>query len=71
MKEIDFHDFRLLFSHPRFEPLQALLPESYRKVLLNIRKAESRNRKRQAVKRAAATSAEEGTLAPPKGDRYE
>ncbi|XP_028586368.2 RRP12-like protein [Podarcis muralis] len=43
-----------------FEPLQALLPESYRKVLLNIRKAEARNRKRQAVKRAAATSVEEG-----------
>ncbi|XP_026529245.1 RRP12-like protein [Notechis scutatus] len=55
-----------------FEPLQALLPESYRKVLLNIRKAESRNRKRQAVKRAAATSAEEErTLAPPKGDSIE
>uniref|UniRef100_A0A2D4NLC0 Ribosomal RNA-processing protein 12-like conserved domain-containing protein n=2 Tax=Micrurus surinamensis TaxID=129470 RepID=A0A2D4NLC0_MICSU len=55
-----------------FEPLQALLPESYRKVLLNIRKAESRNRKRQAVKRTAATSAEEErTLAPPKGDSIE
>ncbi|XP_070609003.1 RRP12-like protein [Erythrolamprus reginae] len=54
-----------------FEPLQALLPESYRKVLLNIRKAEARNRKRQAVKRAVATSAEEGTLAPPKGDSIE
>ncbi|KAM3835428.1 RRP12-like protein isoform 1-T1 [Vipera latastei] len=55
-----------------FEPLQALLPESYHKVLLNIRKAESRNRKRQAMKRAAATSAEEEkTLAPSKGDSIE
>ncbi|KAM6442361.1 RRP12-like protein [Liasis olivaceus] len=55
-----------------FEPLHDLLPESYHKVLLNIRKAEARNRKRQAVKRAAATSAEEErTLAPPKGDSIE
>ncbi|XP_063163096.1 RRP12-like protein [Candoia aspera] len=55
-----------------FEPLQALLPESYRKVLLNIRKADARNRKRQAVKRAAATSTEEGgILAPSKGDSIE
>ncbi|KAF7253862.1 RRP12-like protein [Varanus komodoensis] len=50
------------------EPLQALLPESYRKVLLNLRKAEARNRKRQALKRAAATSTEdEGTSVRHKG----
>ncbi|XP_062988583.1 RRP12-like protein [Elgaria multicarinata webbii] len=50
------------------EPLQALLPESYRKVLVNLRKAEARNRKRQALKRAAAASAEEEeTLVRPKG----
>ncbi|KAH0623825.1 hypothetical protein JD844_006974 [Phrynosoma platyrhinos] len=55
-----------------FEPLQALLPESYHKVLLNIRKTEARNRKRQALKRAAATSSEEGgTVVQPKGESME
>uniref|UniRef100_A0A6J0V438 RRP12-like protein n=1 Tax=Pogona vitticeps TaxID=103695 RepID=A0A6J0V438_9SAUR len=55
-----------------FEPLKALLPESYHKVLLNIRKAEARNRKRQALKRAATTSAEEEVASvQPKGDSME
>ncbi|XP_053168440.1 RRP12-like protein isoform X3 [Hemicordylus capensis] len=54
------------------EPLKALLPESYRKVLLNIHKAEARNRKRQALKQAAATSEEEeGAPMQPKGDSME
>ncbi|XP_048362430.1 RRP12-like protein isoform X1 [Sphaerodactylus townsendi] len=53
-----------------FDPVQALLPESYRKVLLNIRKAEARNRKRQALKRAAG-SVEEDRPVKSKGDSME
>lgn len=53
------------------EPLQALLPECYRKVLLNIRKAEARNRKRKALKQAAATSEEEEMPVKAKGDSME
>ncbi|KAL8187480.1 UNVERIFIED_CONTAM: pre-rRNA processing protein [Gekko kuhli] len=53
-----------------FDPVQALLPESYRKVLLNIRKAEARNRKRQALKRAAS-SVEEDNPVRSKGDSME
>ncbi|XP_060097818.1 RRP12-like protein [Heteronotia binoei] len=53
-----------------FEPVQALLPDSYRKVLLNIRKAEARNRKRQALKRAAS-SVEEDRPVRSKGDSLE
>ncbi|XP_060624215.2 RRP12-like protein [Anolis sagrei] len=55
-----------------FEPLQALLPEAYHKVLLNIRKTEARNRKRQALKRVGATSSEEeGAGMRPRGDSME
>lgn len=56
-------------SSSSFDPVQALLPESYHKVLLNIRKAEARNRKRQALKRAA-DSVEEDRPGKAKGDRY-
>lgn len=59
----------LSFSSPSFEPVQALLPESYHKVLLNLRKAEARNRKRQALKRAAG-SVEEDRPERSKGYRY-
>lgn len=70
-REAGFCGTDLPSSPPSVEPLQALLPESYRKVLLNIRKAEARNRKRQALKQAAATSAaeEEGIPKRAKGDR--
>uniref|UniRef100_A0A8D0H602 Ribosomal RNA processing 12 homolog n=1 Tax=Sphenodon punctatus TaxID=8508 RepID=A0A8D0H602_SPHPU len=55
-----------------FEPVRALLPDSYRKVLLNIRKAEARSRKQKARKEAAAAGEEEEVApAQTKGDSIE
>ncbi|KFP71870.1 RRP12-like, partial [Acanthisitta chloris] len=55
-----------------FELVKGLLPAEYHKVLVNIRKAEARNRKQRALKQAAADGDEEE--APPvqvKGDSME
>ncbi|NWT06532.1 RRP12 protein, partial [Mionectes macconnelli] len=55
-----------------FELVKGLLPSEYHKVLVNIRKAEARNRKQRALKRAAAdTDEEEPPPAQPKGDSME
>ncbi|KAJ7399224.1 RRP12-like protein [Pitangus sulphuratus] len=55
-----------------FELVKGLLPSEYHKVLVNIRKAEARNRKQRALKRAAAdTDEEEAPPAQPKGDSME
>ncbi|NXT73283.1 RRP12 protein, partial [Zapornia atra] len=55
-----------------FELVKGLLPEEYHKVLVNIRKAEARSRKRRALKQAAAdTGEEEAPLAQPRGDSME
>ncbi|NWS15148.1 RRP12 protein, partial [Pachyramphus minor] len=55
-----------------FELVKGLLPAEYHKVLVNIRKAEARNRKQRALKRAAADmDEEEAPPAQPKGDSME
>ncbi|NXP25115.1 RRP12 protein, partial [Scytalopus superciliaris] len=55
-----------------FELVKGLLPAEYHKVLVNIRKAEARNRKQRALKRAAAdTDEEEAPPAQPRGDSME
>ncbi|NXA09516.1 RRP12 protein, partial [Sapayoa aenigma] len=55
-----------------FELVKGLLPAEYHKVLVNIRKAEARNRKQRALKQAAAdTEEEEAPPAQPKGDSME
>ncbi|NXV71023.1 RRP12 protein, partial [Atlantisia rogersi] len=55
-----------------FELVKGLLPEEYHKVLVNIRKAEARSRKRRALKQAAADAdEEEAPLAQPRGDSME
>ncbi|XP_064519144.1 RRP12-like protein [Pseudopipra pipra] len=55
-----------------FELVKGLLPPEYHKVLVNIRKAEARNRKQRALKRAAAdTDEEEAPPAQPRGDSME
>lgn len=53
-----------------FELVKGLLPAEYHKVLVNIRKAEARNRKQRALKQAAADKEEEEVPPPqPRGDR--
>ncbi|NWI52355.1 RRP12 protein, partial [Calyptomena viridis] len=55
-----------------FELVKGLLPAEYHKVLVNIRKAEARNRKQRALKQAAAdTDEEEAPPAQPRGDSME
>ncbi|RMC11481.1 hypothetical protein DUI87_11600 [Hirundo rustica rustica] len=56
-----------------FELVKGLLPAEYHKVLVNIRKAESRNRKQRALKKAAADMDEEEAPPPPqpRGDSME
>ncbi|XP_030807454.1 RRP12-like protein isoform X2 [Camarhynchus parvulus] len=55
-----------------FELVKGLLPAEYHKVLVNIRKAESRSRKQRALKKAAADMDEEEAPAPqPRGDSME
>ncbi|NXM66302.1 RRP12 protein, partial [Serilophus lunatus] len=55
-----------------FELVKGLLPAEYHKVLVNIRKAEARNRKQCALKQAAAdTDEEEAPPAQPRGDSME
>ncbi|NXB05579.1 RRP12 protein, partial [Cnemophilus loriae] len=55
-----------------FELVKGLLPAEYHKVLVNIRKAESRSRKQRALKRAAADMDEEEAPPPqPRGDSME
>ncbi|NXT49432.1 RRP12 protein, partial [Pluvianellus socialis] len=55
-----------------FELVKGLLPDEYHKVLVNIRKAEARNRKQRALRQAAAdTDEEEAPPAQPKGDSME
>ncbi|NXL56052.1 RRP12 protein, partial [Chordeiles acutipennis] len=55
-----------------FELVKGLLPAEYHKVLVNIRKAEARNRKQRALRRAAADTEEEEVPAPqPRGDSME
>ncbi|NXG17389.1 RRP12 protein, partial [Grallaria varia] len=55
-----------------FELVKGLLPAEYHKVLVNIRKAEARNRKQRALKRAAADAdEEEAPPAQPRGDSME
>ena len=46
-------------SPPRFELVKKLLPEEYHKVLVNIRKAESRAKKQRALHQAAMEEEEE------------
>lgn len=53
-----------------FELVKGLLPAEYHKVLVNIRKAESRSRKQRALKKAAVDMDEEEAPPPqPRGDR--
>ncbi|KFV07024.1 RRP12-like, partial [Pterocles gutturalis] len=55
-----------------FELVKGLLPADYHKVLVNIRKAEARNRKQRALRQAAAdTDEEEAPPAQPRGDSME
>nr|XP_009482464.1 PREDICTED: RRP12-like protein [Pelecanus crispus] len=55
-----------------FELVKGLLPAEYHKVLVNIRKAESRSRKQRALRQAAAdTDEEEAPPAQPRGDSME
>lgn len=55
-----------------FELVKGLLPAEYHKVLVNIRKAESRSRKQRALKKAAADMDEEEAPArQPRGDSME
>ncbi|XP_009877475.1 PREDICTED: RRP12-like protein, partial [Apaloderma vittatum] len=55
-----------------FELVKGLLPSDYHKVLVNIRKAEARNRKKRALKQAAADAGEEEVPpAQPRGDSME
>ncbi|KFO54348.1 RRP12-like, partial [Corvus brachyrhynchos] len=55
-----------------FELVKGLLPAEYHKVLVNIRKAESRSRKQRALKKAAADMDEEEAPPPqPRGDSME
>lgn len=58
-------------SPPRFELVKKLLPEEYHKVLVNIRKAESRAKKHRALNQAAVEEEEEEEEEPVqgKGDR--
>ncbi|NP_001075884.1 RRP12-like protein [Xenopus tropicalis] len=42
-----------------FELVKSMLPEAYHKVLVNIRKAEARNKKQKALKQAAAVGEED------------
>ena len=51
---------RQLFSVPlRFELVKGLLPAEYHKVLINIRKAETRAKKHRALSQAAVEEEEE------------
>ncbi|XP_074014966.1 RRP12-like protein isoform X2 [Numenius arquata] len=55
-----------------FELVKGLLPAEYHKVLVNIRKAEARNRKQRALRQAAAnTDEEEAPPAQPRGESME
>ncbi|XP_062466432.1 RRP12-like protein [Pezoporus occidentalis] len=55
-----------------FELVKGLLPAEFHKVLVNLRKAEARNRKQRALRRAAAsTDEEEAPLAQPRGESME
>uniref|UniRef100_A0A8B9S599 Ribosomal RNA processing 12 homolog n=1 Tax=Apteryx owenii TaxID=8824 RepID=A0A8B9S599_APTOW len=54
-----------------FELVQGLLPAEYHKVLVNIRKAEARNRKQRALRQAAADADEEEAPLQPRGDSIE
>ncbi|XP_023785501.1 RRP12-like protein isoform X2 [Cyanistes caeruleus] len=55
-----------------FELVKGLLPAEYHKVLVNIRKAESRSRKQRALKKAAADmDEEEAPPSQPRGDSME
>lgn len=58
-------------SPPRFELVKKLLPEEYHKVLVNIRKAESRAKKQRALHQTAMEEEEEEEEEPVqgKGDR--
>lgn len=49
--------------------MKGLLPEEYHKVLVNIRKAETRAKKRHALNQAAAEEEEEEEPFQGKGDR--
>ncbi|NXX38727.1 RRP12 protein, partial [Tricholaema leucomelas] len=55
-----------------FELVKSLLPAEYHKVLVNIRKAEARSRKKRAVRQAAAdTGKKEAPPTQPRGDSME
>ncbi|NXU48748.1 RRP12 protein, partial [Turnix velox] len=54
-----------------FELVKGLLPAEYHKVLVNIRKAEARSRKKRALKQAARDTDEEEAPAQPRGDSIE
>ncbi|NWH70588.1 RRP12 protein, partial [Piaya cayana] len=55
-----------------FELVKGLLPAEHHKVLVNIRKAEARNRKQRALRKAAADTEEEEAPPPqPRGDSME
>ncbi|KFQ53849.1 RRP12-like, partial [Nestor notabilis] len=55
-----------------FELVKGLLPAEFHKVLVNLRKAEARNRKQRALRRAAAgADEEEAPPAQPRGDSME
>ncbi|KFP30446.1 RRP12-like, partial [Colius striatus] len=54
-----------------FELVKGLLPAEYHKVLVNIRKAETRSRKQRALQAAAETDEEEPPPAQPRGDSME
>ena len=56
---------------PRIELVKKLLPEEYHKVLVNIRKAESRAKKHRALNQATVEEEEEEEEEPVqgKGDR--
>ncbi|KAG8435420.1 hypothetical protein GDO86_013382 [Hymenochirus boettgeri] len=54
-----------------FEMVKSMLPEEYHKVLLNIRKAEARNKKQKALKQAATEGEEDLETRKLKGDSIE
>uniref|UniRef100_A0A8C6NAX8 RRP12-like protein n=1 Tax=Melopsittacus undulatus TaxID=13146 RepID=A0A8C6NAX8_MELUD len=55
-----------------FELVKGLLPAEFHKVLVNLRKAEARNRKQRALRRAAASAdEEEAPPAQPRGESME
>ncbi|XP_053306254.1 RRP12-like protein isoform X2 [Spea bombifrons] len=56
-----------------FELVKSMLPEEYHKVLVNIRKAEAKNKKQKAIKEAASQDEDDddNKAAKPKGDGIE